>query len=365
MARTNFSGPITAGKKNDNSGGVFGDPRNVGFVSTTQSFTFDFNQVLPFTGAYGPATIATIVSPGQNAAFTANMVATGNNITNLTQGFRGSAQVNITYNAAEAGDVVTIVGTDIFNVPTTDAITLPAGGATQTKSAAHFKTITSITNNNAPANNITIGQVVSAVAAQVEMCIRARSLFNSFPMQQTTATLGATPSTPAGSNRQSQVRGPLSTAGKNLANNIIIPAFSRITDMRIMTGVAFAGSTNLVAGLGTHFSNNGAVPAGQVAPANQTFQKEYFCGIADIQGLDTRHVGFAGELPFANGTNVTAVQQYANYANVSDLEMASGVNASITEKELIITLNANGGAVMSAGQATVLVSYLQGVNLTN
>ena len=365
MARTNFAGPITAGKRNDNSGGAFGKPRNVGFVNTTQSFTFDFNQALPFTGAYGAATIATIAAGATTAVFTANMIATGNNITNLTQGFRGSAQVNITFNAAEAGDIVTIVGTDIFGTSTTEAITLPAGAATQTTSGTHFQTITSITSNAAPANNVTIGQVNSAAGAQVEMCLRARSLFNSFPMQQTTATSGATPSSPAGSNRQNVARGPLSTAGKNLANNIIIPAFSRITDMRIMTGVAFAGSTNLTAGLGTHFSNNGAVPTGQVAPANQTFQKEYFCGIADIQGLDTRHVGHAGELPFANGTNITAVQQYANYANVSDLEMASGTSATVTEKELIITLNANGGGVMTAGQATVLVSYLQGVNLTN
>ena len=43
MAKTNFSGPITAGKINTTTGVLPSvDVRNTGFVTMSQSFAFDF-----------------------------------------------------------------------------------------------------------------------------------------------------------------------------------------------------------------------------------------------------------------------------------------------------------------------------------
>ena len=342
MAKTNFSGPITAGKINTTTGVLPSvDVRNTGFVTMGQSFAFDFTLLAAdadsiATAASNPAGqgagALTLTNTVDGTAASGSFVLPGNGVGSVAgdagalAGEPGVAKVCIGSTGDDTGITFTIIGTDLFgNVQTEGAITGPGAAAgTDVQSTLLYRTITSVVSSGTLTGNITMGYSYIGVASQA--IYQLKSKYNVVPNGETPAT-----------------------SNKNLANNINIPARSRIVNWRVHLPIAFnmAGASTI--GFGTSSANVTGVP---------TIDVDYF-SVATAASLKT-----IATLNYADDFGTITAAQAENYADVShsDLDAAIGNSLVGLDKEVIMFVNTAAGAAPTAGDALITVEYLQSVN---
>ena len=347
MAKTNFSGPITEGSIQQNNQPVLGafspgGTRNVGFVKAGQSFWLDHN-AFTITGA-GAANVAAAARPADgNMVLTANAATIGSTILAAINGYAGAAQIQITCAANDSANTLVITGTDIYGLPQTESIVLPNAGVTgpfltvksfQSISSAQV-TVTIGGANAQPAGNVSLG-----VIATNEMTVLLQSSYNGFPG----VGFGTTGYQPNGTYG--------STVNSNLANNVIIPAKSRITNISLIA-VEDPGQTATF-----QFGAN----IGQASTTN-THDLDYFVtDTASLRSIGQYNLGGAGG---AGGL----VPNHANCMNVSfgDDPTAAALNNNTASAfaDKLVTVTCDFGAAITAGEWIINFDYLQGVNGTN
>ena len=340
MAKTNFSGPITAGKINNTTGFTPSqNVRNTGFVVMGQSFGFDSALLAAdadsiATAASNPAgqgagalTLTnTVDGTAASGSFVMPSVGATGTVSGALGGVAGAAKVCIGSTGDDTGITFTIIGTDIFgNVQTEGAITGPGAAANaDVQSTGLYQTITSVVSNGTLTGNITVGYSYIGVASQA--IYQLKSNYNAY-------TNGETPA----------------TSNKNLANNVNIPARSRIVNWRVHIPIAFnmAGASTI--GFGTTSFNNANTP---------TLDVDYF-SVATAASLKT-----IATLNYADDFGTITAAQAENYADVShsDLDAAIGNSLVGLDKEVIMFVNTAAGAAPTAGDALITVEYLQSVN---
>jgi hypothetical protein len=335
MAKTNFSGPITAGKINNTTGFTPSvDVRNTGFVSMGQSYAFDFNLLAidadsiataaanPGGQALGALTLTnTVNGTAASGSFVLPGVGATGIVSGALGGVAGTGKVCIGSTGNDTGINFTIIGTDIFgNTQTENAITGPNAAAnTDVQSTLLYKTITSVVASGALTGAITVGFSYLGVASNA--IYQLKSNYNAFPKGETPAT-----------------------SNKNLANNINIPASSRIADWRVHLPILFnmAGASTI--GFGTSSANVTGTP---------TIDVDYFSP-SDTASLKTR-----ATLNYAEDFGTISPAMSENYADVSHADTPA---TSPIDKEILMIVNTAAGAAPTAGDCIITVEYLQSVN---
>jgi hypothetical protein len=314
MARTNFSGPINVGRIQTNTGSdISENVRNVAFVECHGSFPVnhsnftitDDDDKLAVTGSNGASTTSvTLVDATQNVP---GITSDG--------GFEAASSITLTSAGDDSTKTATITGTDVLDNAQTEALTMAnAGAATSTKT---FKTVTSI----AVSGGGTAGTLKVGVLETNLISVVCRSLFNEYPLGQSSTT-----------------------TDKNLANNIVIPKFSRINDIRFVVNEAFD-----TAGFDVQIGANVAQANGSMTNSHDL---DYFAGDADndVRTVASHHI--------PTGMDQT-VAQMKNCLNVSD-DDASGYEM---DKAVIITAKTDDA--LTAGEAVLNVYWTQQINNTN
>jgi len=334
MAKTNFSGPITEGNIQQNNQPVSGayspgGTRNVGFVQAGQTFWLDHN-AFTITGAAATNVAAAARPASGNMTLTADAATIGTTILPAINGYGGAAQVTITSVADDSGNTIVITGTDVYGLPQTESKVMADSTTTQSvKTWASITdaqvTLTSGGANQQPAGNVSIG-----VIATDKMTVLLQSTYNGFPGVGF-GTAGYQPSGSYGS-----------TVDSNLANNIIIPAKSRITNISLVV-VEDCGQTAAF-----EFGAN----IGQSSTTN-THDLNYFTTTsASLRAVGQYNLGGAGG---AGGL----VPDHANCMNTSYGD------TSPYHADKLVTVTCDFGAAITAGEWIINFSYLQGVNGTN
>jgi hypothetical protein len=311
MARTNFAGPINEGSVQQNTGTEFtpSKTRNVGFVTSTQSFYFDYTSI-NFTADDNRFFTASTSSGAQTLLTTeVSGISINGNRHAMTISFSSAG------NDSGAGTTVTVVGTDVFNQAQTETLTLATAG-NHVQTAAAFNTLSTVTFSAAPLG----AGCKCGLLVEDKVTMLCQSPFNGYPLGQTSTSVD-----------------------KNLANNINIPAWSRITGLRWLNVVAF-DPTTLLAQFGANQ---------HTAADTWTLDMDYFAGeTGDIKALG--HFNMPVDLDVATGS------QTLNILNVSGSDTTPYEN----DKLLAITVLRTGTAP-TAGEAIIYVDYVQGVNNTN
>ena len=314
MAKTNFSGPITTGPIQVNTGTTVGtNVRDAAFVANRMVFPFDFNSVAVTTDANR---LATTSDNGIGTTSVTFVDATAN-VPGVTSvgGFEMASAITLTSSGNDSALTASITGTDVFGYAQTEDLTMAnAGVATSTKS---YKTVTAISVSGAG----TVGTLEVGVLLTAQVTVPCRSLFNATPLGQTS-----------------------STSAKNLANNIVIPPFSRITNLFFVTTTAFD-----TAGLDMQIGANVAQTDGATL---NSFDQDYFAGDTanETQAVGNWHIPAYFDQTQAQATNCL---------NVSD-DDASGYEI---DKAVAITVNTDD--VMTARQGYLYIEWLQKINGTN
>ena len=313
MAKTNFSGPITTGPIQVNTGTTIGyDVRDAAFVQNTMAFPITYASFAYATDANRLA----VTGSNPTSTETVTLVDATQNVPGITAvgGFEMASMITITSAGADSGKTATITGTDVFgNSQTEDLGLASAGVATSTKT---FKTVTSIVLDAASANTLEVGIVKTG-----EVSVPLRSMFNASPLSQASTT-----------------------SGKNLANNIVIPALSRITNINSIVTTAYDQNT---------FMQLGANVAQASGATLNSFDPDYFAGrnaTTDVKALGSHHI----PVYFYQTT-----AQQKNCLNVSD-DDASGYEI---DKALALTVNC--ADTPTAGSSVLVVNWLQRINNTN
>ena len=311
MAKTNFSGPITTGPIQVNTGTTVGtNVRDASFVLNKMSFPFDFNYFIVTTAADRLATAAS----NTTGTTTVTLVDDTQNVPGITAigGFEAASIITITSGSSDTGTSAVITGTDVLGNAQTETLAL----ASLVSSVKTYKTVTSIVLDSGSAGTIAVGILEAGLISWA-----CRSLFNADPLAQTSTTVA-----------------------KNLANNIVIPAWSRIVNINLIVTTAFD-----TAGFDVQIGGNVAQAAGATLNSHDL---DYFCGssTADLKAVASHHIPV-----FMPQTT----DQMVNCLNVSD-DDASGYEI---DKALILTASTDD--ILSTGEATLSVEWLQKVNATN
>jgi hypothetical protein len=315
MAKTNFSGPINVGRIQNTTGtSVSENVRNVAFVECHASFpvnhsnftvTTDANK-LAITGANGAGTTSvTLVDATQNVP---GITSDG--------GFEAASVITLTSGSNDSGLTATITGTDVLGNAQTEAVA-PMGNAGLVSSTKTFKTVSSIAVSGAG----TVGTLKVGVVETGLISVICRSTFNEYPLGQTATT-----------------------SGKNLANNIVIPKFSRINDIRFVVNEAFD-----TAGFDMQIGANVAQAAGATL---NSLDLDYFAGDADndVKGIASHHI--------PTGMDQT-VAQMKNCLNVSDDDAAG------FEMDKAVVITAKTDDALTAGEGVLNMYWTQLINNTN
>jgi len=314
MGKTNFSGPITTGPIQHNTGTTIGsNVRDASWVTNVGTFPVTFANFAVTTDANRLAVT------GSNGASTTSVtfVDTTANVPGITSvgGFEAASAITLTSGGNDSALTATITGTDVFgNAQTEDLTMANAGVATSVKS---YKTVTAIDVSGAG----TVGTLEVGVLLTAQVTFPCRSLFNVTPLAQTS-----------------------STTNKNLANNIVIPPFSRITNLYFVTTTAFD-----TGGLDMQIGANVAQAAGATL---NSFDQDYFAGDTtnDVAGVGNWHIPAYFDQTQAQGTACL---------NVSN-DDASGYEI---DKAVAITVNTDDA--ITAGQGYLYLEWLQKINNTN
>ena len=313
MARTNFSGPINVGRIQNTTGtSISENIRNVAFVECHASFPVNHSN---FTVTTDDDKLAVTGSNGASTT-TVTLVDATQNVPGITSdgGFEAASVITIISGGDDSSKTATITGTDVLDNAQTEDLTLAdTGTATSTKT---FKTVTSITLDSGSAGTLKVGVIESGLISVV-----CRSLFNEYPLGQSSTT-----------------------SGKNLANNIVIPKFSRINDIRFVVNEAFD-----TAGFDMQIGANVAQAAGATL---NSLDLDYFAGDADndVRTVASHHI--------PTGMDQT-VAQMKNCLNVSD-DDASGF-----EMDKAVVISAKTDDTLTTGEGVLNIYWTQQINDTN
>jgi len=226
-----------------------------------------------------------------------------------------ASMITLTSAGDDSGLTATITGTDIFGYTQTEDLTMANAGVAS--SVKTYKTVTSIAVSGAG----TVGTLSVGVLLTNAVSVLCRSTFNADPLSQSSTT-----------------------SGKNLANNIVIPAWSRITNINLIVTTAFNQNT---------FMQLGANVAQAAGSTTNTHDLDYFAGASsgtDVKAVGSRHI----PVYFVQTT-----AQSTNCMNVSD-DDASGYEV---DKSVVMTINC--AAAPTAGNAVMDITWLQKINNTN
>ena len=314
MAKTNFSGPITTGPIQVNTGTTVGtNVRDSGWVANSMSFPFTYASFAYATDADRLATAAANASSTTSVTF----VDTTANVPGITAigGFEMASMITLTSGGNDSALTASITGTDIFGYAQTEDLTMANAGVAS--SVKTYKTVTAIDVSGAG----TVGTLAVGILKTNAVSAICRSLFNADPLSQTS-----------------------STSAKNLANNIVIPPFSRITDIRQNNTVVY--DQNM-------FIQIGANVAQAAGSTTNTHDLDYFAGrsaTTDVKALGSMHVP---AYMYQSST------QQDNCMNVSD-DDASGYEV---DKSVVMT--ANFADTPTTGTSYLTIDWLQKINATN
>ena len=313
MARTNFSGPINVGRIQTNTGtSVSENVRNVAFVECHASFPVNHSNFTVTTDA------DKLAVTGSNGASTTSvtLVDSTQNVPGITSdgGFEAASVITITSGGDDSSKTATITGTDVLGNAQTEDLTLADTGAAT--SAKTYATVTDITLDSGSAGTLAVGVIETGLISVV-----ARSLFNEYPLGQSSTT-----------------------SNKNLANNIVIPKFSRINDIRFVVNEAFD-----TAGFDMQIGANVAQAAGATL---NSLDLDYFAGDADndVKAIASHHIPTGMDQSLA---------QMKNCLNVSD-DDASGF-----EMDKAVVISAKTDDALTAGEGVLNIYWTQSVNNTN
>ena len=311
MAKTNFSGPITTGPIQVNTGTTVGvNVRDASFVLNKMSFPFDFNYFIVTTDADRLATAAANTA----GTTTVTLVDATQNVPGITAigGMEAASSITITSGSSDSGTNAVITGTDVLGNAQSETLAL----GTLESSVKTYKTVTSVVLDAGSAGTLEVGVLEAGLTSWA-----LRSMFNAEPLAQTSTTVN-----------------------KNLANNIVIPAWSRITNINMIVTTAFD-----TAGFDCQLGANVAQASGATLNSHDL---DYFAGsaTADLKALASHHIPVFW---------VQTTAQQKNCLNVSD-DDASGYEI---DKALILTGHTDD--ILSTGEATLSVEWLQKVNATN
>ena len=311
MAKTNFSGPITTGPIQVNTGTTIGtNVRDAAFVLNKMSMPFDFNDFIVTTDANKLA----LTSANPSSTTSVTLVDTTQNVPGISAlgGMEAASIITITSSSSDSGTDAVITGTDVLGNAQTETLAL----GTLVSSVKTYKTVTSIELDAGSAGTIEVGVLEAGLISWA-----CRSLFNDYPLAQTS-----------------------STVNKNLANNIVIPAFSRITNINWIVTTAFD-----TAGFDVQIGANVAQAAGATLNSHDL---DYFAGAADndVRTIASHHIPLV---------MLQTTAQMKNCLNVSD-DDATGY-----EIDKAVILTASTDDVVSAGNAVLSVEWLQKINGTN
>ena len=314
MARTNFSGPINVGRIQNNTGSIISENvRNVAFVECHASFPVNHSNFTVTTDANKLAVT------GSNGAGTTSVtfLDTTANVPGITSdgGFEAASVITLTSGGNDSALTASITGTDVLGNAQTEDLTM--GNAGLVTSVKTYKTVTSITvSGSGTVGNLEVGVVETGLISVV-----CRSLFNEYPLAQTA-----------------------DSSPKNLANNIVIPKFSRINDIRFVVNEAFD-----TAGFDMQIGANVAQAAGSMT---NSLDLDYFAGDTsnDVKGVASHHI--------PTGMDQT-VAQMKNCLNVSDDDAAG------FEMDKVVVISAATDDALTAGEGVLNVYWTQMVNDTN
>ena len=311
MAKTNFSGPITTGPIQVNTGTTVGvNVRDASFVLNKMSFPFDFNYFIVTTE---PERLATAAANTAGTT-TVTLVDATQNVPGITAigGMEAASSITITSGSSDSGTNAVITGTDVLGNAQSETLAL----GTLESSVKTYKTVTSVVLDAGSAGTIAVGILEAGLTSWA-----LRSMFNAEPLAQTSTTVN-----------------------KNLANNIVIPAWSRITNINMIVTTAFD-----TAGFDCQLGANVAQASGATLNSHDL---DYFAGssTADLKAVGSHHIPVYW---------VQTTAQQNNCLNVSD-DDASGYEI---DKALILTAHTDD--ILSTGEATLSVEWLQKVNATN
>ena len=312
MAKTNFSGPITTGPIQVNTGTTVGtNVRDAAFVTNSMCFPFDFNSFAISTDEEKLA----LASANPSSTTTVTLVDATQNVPGITAigGFEMASMITLTSSADDRALTAAVEGTDVLGNSQTETVAA-LGNAGLVSSVKTYKTVTSIVVSGGG----TVGTLKVGVLLSNAISVVCRSLFNANPLSE--------------------------TSGGNLANNIVIPPFSRITDIRLNNTVAYSNTTYVEIG------TNVAQAAGATL---NSLELDYFAGDAatDVKAIGSHHVPLY--------LKQTAAQQ-DSCLNVSDGD-ASGYEI---DKAIVITFT-TGTSAPGAGNSYLVVDWLQKANNTN
>jgi len=314
MAKTNFSGPITTGPIQISTGTTVGtNIRDAAFIVNSMSFPFDFNS---FAITTDDNKLAVTASNGASTT-SVTLVDSTQNVPGITGigGFEMASAISMDSAGDDSARTATITGTDILgNAQTEDRLMENAG---QQLSLKAWKTVTAIDiDGSGTAGTLKVGVLVTALISIV-----ARSTFNANPLSQTSTT-----------------------TTKNLANNIVIPPYSRITDIRLNNTVAYSNKITMRIGA------NVAQASGATL---NSMELDYFAGDTseDVKEIGSHHVPLF---------MIQTAAQQDSCMNSSDGD-ATGYEV---DKAVVITV-ANTAAAPAAGNSYLTMDWLQKINNTN
>ena len=315
MARTNFSGPINVGRIQNTTGtSVSENVRNVAFVECHASFPVNHSN---FTVTTDANKLAVTGSNGASTTSVTLLDAT-QNVPGITSdgGFEAASVITLTSAGNDSGLTATITGTDVLGNAQTEA-SLTMGNAGLISSTKTFQTVSSIAVSGAG----TVGTLEVGVIETGLISVICRSTFNEYPLGQTATT-----------------------SGKNLANNIVIPKFSRINDIRFVVNEAFD-----TAGFDMQIGANVAQAAGATL---NSLDLDYFAGDADndVKAIASHHI--------PTGMDQT-VAQMKNCLNVSDDDAAG------YEMDKAVVITAKTDDALTAGEGVLNMYWTQLINNTN
>ena len=315
MARTNFSGPINVGRIQNTTGtSVSENVRNVAFVECHASFPVNHSN---FTVTTDANKLAVTGSNGASTTSVTLLDAT-QNVPGITSdgGFEAASVITLTSGGNDSALTATITGTDVLGNAQTEAVA-PMGNAGLVSSTKTFQTVSSIAVSGAG----TVGTLEVGVVETGLISVICRSTFNEYPLGQTATT-----------------------SGKNLANNIVIPKFSRINDIRFVVNEAFD-----TAGFDMQIGANVAQAAGATL---NSLDLDYFAGDADndVKAIASHHI--------PTGMDQT-VAQMKNCLNVSDDDAAG------YEMDKAVVITAKTDDALTAGEGVLNMYWTQLINNTN
>ena len=314
MARTNFSGPINVGRIQNTTGSIISENvRNVAFVECHASFPVNHSN---FTVTTDDNKLAVTGSNGAGTTSVTFVDAT-QNVPGITSdgGFEAASVITLDSGGNDSALTATITGTDVLGNAQTEDITMGNAGSVTTVKT--FKTVSSITVSGSG----TVGTLQVGVVATGLISVVCRSLFNEYPLAETA-----------------------DSSPKNLANNIVIPKFSRINDIRFVVNEAFD-----TAGFDMQIGANVAQAAGSMT---NSLDIDYFAGDADndVRTVASHHI--------PTGMDQT-VAQMKNCLNVSDDDAAS------FEMDKVVVITAKTDDALTTGEGVLNMYWTQQINNTN